>query len=382
MHDHPVAGAQAFAHLHATLQIGAAEAHRHEDERTLAEGPDADLLAAALDGGVGQHRAGLGRRQLQRHLGQLAERNPRGHLLERHLGDALFRHAVGEQLQALHLAGQRPRRIRAQRDFGGQPRGEAGRAPLVEAHLHPQAGRIDQPHHGLAGDDGRARLGVARRHHAVGGRDEADVLPLLAHAVALGAQARAVLSRRGEVRFGGGQRGIRRSPLLQPGLDDAGADELLLAELGIAARVDRRHLAARQRIAPLRLGGGGRAGGAGDRGIERDHALVEVHRVHLRQELAGLHRLADIDRHPEHAAGGGRPDEIGAARLHRADAEQRRRDAGLLHLHHGDAGRGEGAGAHDDEHERTEQDDAEQDQPGAAKRQGFELHDGSRMALR
>ena len=59
-------------------------------------------------------------------------------------------------------------------------------------------------------------------------------------------------------------------------------------------------------------------------------------------------------------ARGGRPDEIGAARLHRADAEQRRRNAGLLHLHHGDAGRGERAGAHDDETERAKQGDREQ----------------------
>jgi hypothetical protein len=69
------------------------------------------------------------------------------------------------------------------------------------------------------------------------------------------------------------------------------------------------------------------AAGACHGGLQRGRALVQVHRVHLGQQLAGLDRVADVDQHLADAAGHGRPDQVGAARLDRADAEQRWRQA-------------------------------------------------------
>ena len=65
------------------------------------------------------------------------------------------------------------------------------------------------------------------------------------------------------------------------------------------------------------------AAGAGQRGIERGQALVQVHRVHFGQQLTGGHGVAHVHRHAQHAGGSGGAHQPAAAGLHRADAKHR-----------------------------------------------------------
>jgi hypothetical protein len=58
-------------------------------------------------------------------------------------------------------------------------RRQPGRAALVQPHAHPQRGRVDQPQHRLPGHHGAAGLGLAAGHHAVGRRQQAQVVALL-----------------------------------------------------------------------------------------------------------------------------------------------------------------------------------------------------------
>jgi hypothetical protein len=50
----------------------------------------------------------------------------------------------------------------------------------------------------------------------------------------------------------------------------------------------------------LRRGDGAAATGQG--GIQRKHTGIHVHRVHLGQQLPGLHGVAHIDQHPQYPA--------------------------------------------------------------------------------
>jgi hypothetical protein len=75
-------------------------------------------------------------------------------------------------------------------------------------------------------------------------------------------------------------------------------------------------------VLDLRFGGGDRAGGACLRGAEGRQAFLQVHRVHLGQQLARLDGVAHVHQHAQHAPGGGRADQPGAPRLHGAGAEQ------------------------------------------------------------
>ena len=152
---------------------------------------------------------------------------------------------------------------------------------------------------------------------------QAHVRPLLAQAGAFGRQALLVLPGRGEVGVGGGDEGVGRRLLLQPGLDRAGADEVLPAQLHVAARIDGREFPAGLGVATLRCLGGGH--GAAGAGTEASSAAVRSSRSTgsiSGQRLAGFDRVADIDGHRPHPAGRGRPDQVAAPGLDRADAEQ------------------------------------------------------------
>jgi hypothetical protein len=141
--------------------------------------------------------------------------------------------------------------IRAPDDLRGQSAGEARRASLVETRRHPQAGRFDELDHRLAGDDRRAGLGIASNDDARCWRDEPNVGALPAQCIAFGTQACDLLSRACEVRFGSLHGSQCRIPFLQARLDRAGADELLLAELDIALRIDLGEFPARLRVAQV-----------------------------------------------------------------------------------------------------------------------------------
>ena len=225
-------------------------------------------------------------------------------------------------------------------------------------------------------------FGLAADHHAIGGCQQAHVVTLLSQARALGRQALGVLARGGQVRVGAAKAASAEACSCCFASTAPALMNFCGTQFDIATRRDASQLAAGLSVAPLRLRRGDGAAGACDRGVQGRGALVEVHRVHLGQQLPGLDRVADIDQHLADAAGGGRPDQVGTARLDRADAEQRRRqaaDGGLGHRH---ANRRQGAGAHDHIDQRHDQHHAQQTQAEPAPQVRGDLHGAARMPRR
>jgi hypothetical protein len=218
--------------------------------------------------------------------------------------------------------------------------------------------------------------------HAVGGRQQPHVVALLLQPGALGRQPLQILSRRRQVRFGGADAGLGRGLFLQLGLDGDGAHEVLRTQLHIAARVEGGQFLPGLGVLVLRLRCRDGAAGARDGCVQGRHPLVEVHRVHLGQQLAGLHGVADIDRDPADPAGGGRPDQVGAARLDRSDAEQRRCERSFAHLRHRHPGRRQRARTHDHIGQCRNEERGQQPQAEAARPVRWEFHGASQMPRR
>ncbi len=323
---------------------------------------------------VGQQQA-LGRgRQSQRHLGHLAHGNARGQRVQRHHRQPLLGHAVGQRLHAHHLAWQHLARARAQRDARHQPRRQPGRAALVHPQLHPQARRVHQPQHRLARHHRAAAFGVAAGHQRRGRGHQFQIAALLRQRRALGPQTDDVLRAAAQVGLRRLQPRVGRRHFLRARFQRRTADEALPRQVLVAFEIRRRERAPRHRVAHLRLGRLPRALRTGQRGVQRGQALVQVHRVHLGQRLAGLHRVAHVHLHRAHPPGHRGPHQPAAPRLHLANAEDLRRHAAGLHRRHLHLHRGQRSGAQRHKGQRGHQRQRQTAQQQAACVRGFHRH--------
>ncbi len=321
-----MSGLQAVEHLHVPLEVGTTEHDRHERGAVAVGRPDADLLALAMHGGVRDHRSLGQRRQIDGHLGTLADRwQGLRHRGEADLREQLLGDRVGPQFRAQHLALQRLPAARTQRHPRRQCGNQAAGADLVESGVDPQRARIHHLHHGLARDDGGARLHVARSDHAVRRRREPQAAALRAQRLQVGQGSCLVFACGGECGIGelqvlpaSGQQFLARRLL--------GEQLLVAAGLGVGIRLACRG-----------VGHGG--GGALHHRLLRAQPVVAVHRVHLAQHLTGLDGIADLDVQALEPARGDRPDAVELARLDAAHTEQRRTQRTRLDLHHGDGHR-------------------------------------------
>ena len=264
--------------------------------------------------------------------------------------------------------------LRAQHHLGRLPYGQPGGTALVNACSDPQAGRIDQPQHRLPRHHGGARLGLAGGDHTRRRGQQAHIAALLHQCGPLGGQTLHLLARARRIGLGTVQCGAGRGQLLLAAFECAGADEGLAGQVFVAAQVARAQLLAGQRILHLGLGGGLGAACAGQRGIQRRHALVQIDRVHLGQQLAGLHAVAHIGQHAQHAACRSGADHPAAPRLHRADAKGRRADRARAHLRHRHPDRGQRAVAHQHKCHATQHGQAQTGQRQAAAPRCFGCH--------
>ena len=110
--------------------------------------------------------------------------------------------------------------------------------------------------------------------------------------------------------------------------------------------------------------------------------LVQIDRVHFGQHLTGGNRVAHIHRHAAHPPGRRRTDQVTAAGFHGADAEQRRRQRALLHLHRRHANRRQRPGAEQHPAEGAEQSQHQRGNAGATGNSGSGHHGLSWMARR
>ena len=108
-------------------------------------------------------------------------------------------------------------------------------------------------------------------------------------------------------------------------------------------------------IGLLRRGRGLGAAGARDAGIERLQPLVQIHRVHLGQQLPGPDLVADIGLHRQHPTRAGGTQHPVAPGFERADAEQLGREATGPGLGDRDLDRRQRAGAQQHEQEQQHQ---------------------------
>ena len=138
--------------------------------------------------------------------------------------------------------------------------------------------------------------------------------------------------------------------------------EALAAQIAEAAGVGLGQFLAADRFPHLRLGSGQRVAGPFQGGPGGGDAVVQIHRVHLRHQLAGGHDIADIHPHLLDPAGAGGADGVGAAGFHRADAEQGRLQVAPFRAGDGDANRRQGAGAGDDVAETAQEADDQDEQ--------------------
>ena len=173
---------------------------------------------------------------------------------------------------------------------------------MVDAQFDPQAGRVDQAQHRLAGHHGAARFGIAGGHHCIGWGKQAHVVALLRQGGALGLQAGLVLASSGGV----GQRSLHsrlgRGLCLHVGIERAGADEVLLCQILVAQQGGIGQCSAGSGIAYLGFRGRLRAGRTRQGRIQRSQALAKVHRVHLGQQLPGFDPVTHIHFHRQHPA--------------------------------------------------------------------------------
>jgi hypothetical protein len=160
------------------------------------------------------------------HLGQFAHRQPAGSLVE---ATCATRSSVTLSLTGLdarHLAGRAwPGLERSTICAAGRP--PAGRAALVQPHLDPQ--RRGSMSRSTACPATTVEPGSASRLVTTpsAGASRRTLARCWAQAGALGRQALLVLPGCGQVGGGRGDAGLGRRLLLQPGLDGAGADEVL-----------------------------------------------------------------------------------------------------------------------------------------------------------
>ena len=169
------------------------------------------------------------------------------------MGNALFGHGIGQQLNAGDLPWQRRTRLGAQRDAGRQACGQPGRAPLIHAQTHPQAGGVHQAQHRLARHHGAAGFGVACGDHAIGRGQQAHVTALLGQCGTLGPQALLVLAGTGQIGLCSLLASSGRGQLLHFGFQRAGANEVLPRQVLVALVVGHRQGAPGRGIGHLRL---------------------------------------------------------------------------------------------------------------------------------
>ncbi len=232
-------------------------------------------------------------------------------------------------------------------DPGRQAGGQAPGPKLVKTGIDPELLGVDDLHHRLARHQGAARLRVPGDHQGIHRGQQAQVGPLAHQGLVFGAHPVELL-------LGGFQVGLSG---LEPGLRDLG-----FLALGLH-RVLAGGLGEQQLFVALDLGGGefppgpgivGLGPGGLDPGLGAalgrllgGDPVVQVHRVHLPQQLARLDPFAHLHLHPTHAAGEGGADAIGVAGLQGPDAEEAggdgiRRDGGQGHRHRGQGARGQG----------------------------------------
>jgi hypothetical protein len=262
----------------------------------------------------------------------------------------------------------------AQGDLGEQPQLQSSGSPLVQSRPDPQAGGIDQLEHRLPGHHRRAGLGIARSHHAVGGRLQADIRPLLLRSLAVRILSGLVLPSTRQGGLGGGKLGIRRLLLLQLAIHHTLTDKPLVPQVNKASRLAGGQCLAALRIVHLGLRRHHCAPGAGRRRDCGNYPRIKFNRVHFRQQLTRFDAVTHIHQHASHPSGGSRPNEISAPRLDRTNTEQGRCHFSFRNLGHGHLDRRERPARRGHPAQGEQQRNAEDGKPDLPRRGKADFH--------
>ena len=168
--------------------------------------------------------------------------------------------------------------------------------------------------------------------------------------------------------------GIGRSPLLQFGFDPAGTDEVLLAQVDVAAGIHGGQFPLGTGVLALRIGRRNRAGGPRNRRVQRSQAFVDIDRIHLGEQLPRLDPITDVDHDAQDPAGRRGADQIGPPGLDRADAEEGRNDGAGFGTVQRDPGPRQGAGARAHERHGAEQQHGKRAEREPSGEQSIDLH--------